>query len=51
MAEENKKELNIKELNIYEKLSLITDEIGVIEKNLNVQVNKNASYNLFNCFS
>lgn len=44
MAEENKKELNIKELNIYEKLSLITDEIGVIEKNLNVQVNKSASY-------
>ena len=44
MAEENKKELNIKELNIYEKLSLITDEIGIIEKNLNVQVNKNASY-------
>lgn len=34
----------IKKLNIYEKLSLITDEIGVIEKNLNVQVNKNASY-------
>lgn len=34
----------IKELNIYEKLSLITDEIGIIEKNLNVQVNKNASY-------
>ena len=34
----------IKKLNIYEKMSLITDEIGVIEKNLNVQVNKNASY-------
>lgn len=37
-------EEQIKKLNIYEKLSLITDEIGVIEKNLNVQVNKNASY-------
>lgn len=37
-------EEQIKGLNIYEKLSLITDEIGVIEKNLNVQVNKGASY-------
>lgn len=37
-------EEQIKKLNIYEKLSLITDEIGVVEKNLNVQVNKNASY-------
>ena len=38
------KEEDIKKLNIYERLSLITDEIGVIEKNLNVQVNKTASY-------
>lgn len=38
------KKEDIKKLNIYERLSLITDEIGVIEKNLNVQVNKNASY-------
>lgn len=37
-------EKDIKTLNIYEKLLLITDEIGVIEKNLNVQVNKTASY-------
>lgn len=37
-------EEQIKKLNIYEKLSLITDEIGVIEKKLNVQVNKNSSY-------
>lgn len=47
MAEEKKTELTeeqIKKLNIYEKLTLITDEIGVIEKNLKVQVNKNASY-------
>lgn len=34
----------IKKLNIFEKLSLITAEIGVVEKNLNVQVNKNSSY-------
>ena len=37
-------EKDIKTLNIYERLLLITDEIGVIEKNLNVQVNKTASY-------
>lgn len=34
----------IKALNIYEKMSLITAEIGVVEKNLKVQVNKNSSY-------
>lgn len=34
----------IKALNIYERLSLITAEIGVVEKNLKVQVNKNSSY-------
>jgi hypothetical protein len=34
----------VKNLNIYEKLSLITTEIGVVEKNLKVQVNKNSSY-------
>lgn len=37
-------EEQIKKLNIYEKLSLITDEIGVIEKNLNVSINKTSSY-------
>lgn len=37
-------EVDIKTLNIYEKLSLITEEIGVVEKGLNVQVNKNSSY-------
>ena len=37
-------EKDIKALNIYEKLSLITDEIGVIEKNLNVSINKTSSY-------
>ena len=34
----------IRELNIYEKMALITAEIGVVEKNLKVQVNKNSSY-------
>ena len=37
-------EQEIKKLNIYERLSLITAEIGVVEKNLKVQVNKNSSY-------
>lgn len=39
------KMINIKELNIYERMSLITDEIGIIEKNLKVQVTKTSSYN------
>lgn len=34
----------IKALNIYEKMALITAEIGVVEKNLNVQVNSKSSY-------
>jgi hypothetical protein len=34
----------IRELNIFERLSLITAEIGVVEKNLKVQVNKTSSY-------
>ena len=41
------KEMNleeIKKLNIYERLSLITEEIGVVEKGLNVQVTKTSSY-------
>ena len=38
------KEEDIKKLNIYEKMSLITEEIGVVEKNLKVQVNKTNSY-------
>jgi hypothetical protein len=37
-------EADIKKLNIYERLSLITAEIGVVEKNLEVQVNKTSSY-------
>ena len=39
------KEEEIKKLNIYEKLSKITTEMGVVEKGLKVQVNKTASYN------
>ena len=35
---------NIKEMNIYEKLQAITSEIGVIEKNLNVEITKTRSY-------
>lgn len=38
------KEEEIKKLNIYEKLSMITEEIGVVEKGLKVQVNKTSSY-------
>lgn len=38
------KEEDIKNLNIYEKLSMITEEIGVVEKGLKVQVNKTSSY-------
>lgn len=34
----------IKKMNIYEKMSLITDEIGVVLKNLKVQVTKTNSY-------
>ena len=35
----------IKKLNLFEKLSLITEEIGVVEKGLKVQVTKTSSYN------
>ena len=35
---------DIKSLNIYEKMMLITEEIGVIEKNLKVQVTQTNSY-------
>ena len=38
------KEEDIKKLNIYEKLSMITEEIGVIEKGLTVEINKTRSY-------
>ena len=35
---------DVKEMNIYEKVSAITAEIGVVEKNLNVKVSSNSSY-------
>ena len=38
------KEEDIKSLNIYEKMSFITEEMGVVEKNLKVQVSKSNSY-------
>lgn len=38
------KEEEIKKMNIYEKMSLITEEIGVIEKGLVVPINKTNSY-------
>lgn len=38
------KEEDIKSLNIYEKMSFITEEMGVVEKNLKVQVSKVNSY-------
>lgn len=34
----------IKKLNLYEKMLLITEEIGVVEKNLKVAINKSNSY-------
>lgn len=37
-------EEDIKKMNIYEKMSLITEEIGVIEKGLVVPINKTNSY-------
>lgn len=38
------KENDIKTMNIYEKMSLITEEMGIVEKNLKVQVNQTNSY-------
>lgn len=36
--------MEIKDMNIFEKMSCITNEIGVIEKNLKIEVNKTRSY-------
>lgn len=44
MKKENLSSEEIKKLNIYEKMSLITSELGVIEKGLNVKINDKASY-------
>lgn len=41
-VKENKK--TIKELNIYEKMSAITNELGVVAKNLNVDMGKGKTY-------
>lgn len=37
-------EETIKKLNIFERLSMITEEIGVVEKRLKVEINKTKSY-------
>ena len=42
--ENTDKKIEIKDLNIYEKLSLITTEMAVIEKNLKVEMTKTKSY-------
>lgn len=39
-----KEETSTKNLNIYEKLSAISNELGVLSKELDVQINKNSSY-------
>ena len=39
-----KKELNIKEMNIFEKMSAITNELGVVAKNLNVDMGGGKTY-------
>lgn len=44
MTTKNTEEINIKELNIFEKMSLITNEMAVIEKNLEVEMAKNRKY-------
>ena len=44
VSEETKELERIKKMNIYEKMMLITDEVGVVEKNLKVQVTKTNSY-------
>jgi hypothetical protein len=43
MKEEEKKK-DIKDYNIYEKMSAITNELGVVAKNLNVDMGKGKSY-------
>ena len=39
------KEEDIKKLNIYQRMSAITNELGVVAKNLNVDMGKGKSYN------
>ena len=38
------KEEEIKKLNIYEKMAMITEEMGVVEKGLKVSINQSQSY-------
>lgn len=38
------KEMNLKEMNLFEKMQLITNEIGVVEKGLQVRVTDKSSY-------
>ena len=40
----NNQEKNIKELNIYERLSSISNELGVLSKELEVKINQSNSY-------
>jgi len=42
--DEQKEQMKIKQMNIYEKMSLITNEIGIVEKKLNVEITKTKSY-------
>lgn len=44
MKEEKEKKKDIKDYNIYEKMSAITNELGVVAKNLNVDIGKGKSY-------
>lgn len=44
MKEEKEKKKDIKDYNIYEKMSAITNELGVVAKNLNVDMGKGKSY-------
>lgn len=44
MKEKSKEEINIKELNLFEKMSAITNELGVVAKNLNVDMGNGKTY-------
>lgn len=41
---ETEKDIDVRSLNIYEKMSYITKELGVLEKELNVKISKTSSY-------
>ena len=44
MTNTQKKEINLEDLNIYQKMSLITTDMAVIEKNLEVEMTKTKKY-------